>query len=245
MLAVPLTEAEIQPRLGDGLWVAAVNSPQATVIGGRHESIERLEEELKNAEVVTRRVASDQGSHTPLLDPVRPYLKRVAEGIHRAPPRIPMLSNVTGSWLSESEALDANHWCEHMCRSLRFEQGIGELLQNQEQILLEVGPGAGLSAMVRQHPKFRREMMSRVVTSLPGAFERATDTEHVAGRSGGSGSRAWASTGGDTSRAKISTARRWRRRPFPGGSPYGAWPSSVDRAESEIESNVLWTSKAC
>jgi thioesterase domain-containing protein/malonyl CoA-acyl carrier protein transacylase len=245
MLAVPLTEAEIQPRLGDGLWVAAVNSPQATIVGGRYGSIERLEEELKKAEVVTRRVASDQGSHTPLLDPVRPNLKRLAEGIHRAPPRLPMLSNVTGSWLTESEACDANHWCEHMCRALRFEQGIGELLQNQEQILLEVGPGAGLSAMVRQHPRFRREMMGRVLTSLPGAFERATDTEHVAGSLG----RLWVEgvdvdwrgyfAGEDRHHAVPAVA------PITGGSPYRDSPSSGDGAESGIESKVFCTSNAC
>ena len=34
MLAVPLPESELKARLGDDLWVAAVNSPQATVVGG-------------------------------------------------------------------------------------------------------------------------------------------------------------------------------------------------------------------
>ena len=181
MLAVPRPEGEVLPWLGDGLWVAAVNSPQATVVGGREESICRLEEQLKEVEIVTRRVASDQGSHTPLLDPVRPHLKQLAEGIRREAPKIAMLSNVTGSWLSASEALDANHWCEHMCGSLRFEQGIGKLLENPDQVILEVGPGAGLGAMVRQHPAFRREMMGRVLPSLPGAWDRLPDQEHVAG----------------------------------------------------------------
>jgi thioesterase domain-containing protein/malonyl CoA-acyl carrier protein transacylase/acyl carrier protein len=180
MLAVSLAEAEIQPRLGEGMWVAAVNSPQATVVVGREESIRRLEEELHKEDVATRRVASDQGSHTPFLNPVRPHLKRLAEGILREPPQIPMLSNVTGSWLSASEAQDANHWCEHMCRSLRFQEGIGNLLQNQEQVLLEVGPGAGLGSMVRQHPLFGRERMGRVLSSLPGAWERVPDRENVA-----------------------------------------------------------------
>ena len=119
--------------------------------------------------------------HTPLLDPVRTAPERLAEGMRREPPRIPMLSNVTGSWLSAAESQDANHWCEHMCRSLRFEEGIGELLRNQEQVLLEVGPGAGLGAMVRQHPRFGRERTGRVLSSLPGAWERVPDRENVAG----------------------------------------------------------------
>ena len=76
MLAVRSPESEIQPRLGEGLWVAAVNSPQATVVGGREESIQPARRGTPEVEVVTRRVASDQGSHTPLLDPFRPHLKR-------------------------------------------------------------------------------------------------------------------------------------------------------------------------
>jgi thioesterase domain-containing protein/malonyl CoA-acyl carrier protein transacylase/acyl carrier protein len=179
MLAVPLTEPEIAPRLGDGLWVAAVNSPQATVVGGRPDASERLEAQLSESSVASRRVASDQGSHTPLLDKVRPHLRALAAGMRRETPQIPMLSNVTGSWLTAAEAQDPNHWCEHMCRTLRFEQGIGHLLENREQVLLEVGPGAGLSAMVRQHSLFGREMMSRVVSSLPGAWEKISDRENV------------------------------------------------------------------
>jgi phthiocerol/phenolphthiocerol synthesis type-I polyketide synthase E len=68
-----------------------------------------------------------------------------------------------------------------MCGPVRFEEGAGELLRNQQQILLEVGPGAGLGAMVRQHASFRRERMGHVLPSLPGAWDRATDREHVAG----------------------------------------------------------------
>ena len=76
---------------------------------------------------------------------------------------------------------DPFYWCEHMCGPVRFEEGVGELLRNQHQILLEVGPGAGLGAMVRQHAGFNRERTGRVLASLPGAWDRATDREHVAG----------------------------------------------------------------
>ena len=181
MLAVPLTEAELTPRLGDGVWVAAVNSPQATVVGGREDAIQRLEEELKQAEVATRRVASEQGSHTPLLDAARDNLRRLTESMRRNRPRIPMLSNVTGRWLTAADAQNADYWCDHMCGTLRFEAGVGELLQNEKQVLLEVGPGAGLGSMVRQHPGCGRERMGRVLASLPAGWDRVTDREHVAG----------------------------------------------------------------
>ena len=242
---MPLTEAEIMPRLGEGLWVAAVNSPQATVVGGRPDAIRQLEDELQKIEVATRRVASDQGSHTPLLYPIRPHLKQLAEGIRHAPPRVPMLSNVTGSWLTASRAQDANHWCDHMCCSLRFEQGIGELLQKENLAVLELGPGAGLGAMVRQNPRFERKMMTRVMASLPGPWERVNDQEHLAGVLG----RLWVEgvsidwgsyfAGDNRQRGEFAAD------PLPGDGLYRSCPSGEDQTENEIGGNVFCTSNRC
>ena len=181
MLAVPVAEAEIRPRLGEGVWVAAANSPQATVLGGREDAIQKLEAELQEAGIVARRVVSMNGTHTPLLAPVKANLKHLVEGMRRESPRIPMLSNVTGTWLTEADAQDPNYWGEHMCGTLRFEEGVGQLLQGEACLLLEVGPGAGLGAMVRQHTLCGREQMGRVFASLPAAWDRVTEREHVTG----------------------------------------------------------------
>ena len=182
MLAVPLAEEEIQPRLGEGLWVAAINSPQATVVGGRRGVDPTAGRGTPRHRC--RDTPSGLGpgfAHAP-AGPHSAEPEAIGRGRSpREPPQIPMLSNVTGSWLSAAEAQDPNHWCEHMCGSLRFQQGIGELLENPEQVVLELGPGAGLGAMVRQHPRFVREMMGRVLPSLPGSWDQVPDQENVAG----------------------------------------------------------------
>ncbi len=206
MLAVPLAEAELGPLLGEDLWFAAINSPQATVVGGREASIERLEEKLKGMEVVTRRVASEQGSHTPLLDPVRSDLSQLVARIGRDEPRIPLWSNVTGQWLTAVDAQDVDYWGAHMCGPVRFEQGVGELLRNQELIILEVGPGAGLGAMVRQNADFGRERMGACcqVCRAPGIGQRIEST--WPGYWGGCGCREPKSTGRHTTR---ETPDKW------------------------------------
>ena len=181
MLAVPMAEAEVRPRLGEGVWVAAANSPQATVLGGREDAVVRLEGELQADGVVTRRVVSMNGTHTPLLAPVKANLRRLVEGMRREPPRVPMLSNVTGTWLTAEDSQDAGYWGEHMCGTLRFEEGVDELLRGGDRVLLEVGPGAGLGAMVRQHALCGPDQMGRVLASLPAAWDRVTEREHVAG----------------------------------------------------------------
>ncbi len=161
MLAVAAGEADVLPRLGDGVWLAAVNSPQATIVGGRTESIERLEGELQSVGIATRRVVSMHGTHTPLLSAVKGNLLRLAERMGHVPPQIPMLSNVTGTWLTAADAQDSGYWGAHMCGTLRFEAGVAELLRKQETVLLEIGPGAGLGAMVRQHPLCSKDQAVR------------------------------------------------------------------------------------
>ena len=68
-----------------------------------------------------------------------------------------------------------------MCGTVRFEPGVGELLRKPERILLELGAGAGLGAMVRQHTAFSRDRGGRVLSSLPSAWDRLPEGEHVAG----------------------------------------------------------------
>lgn len=212
MLAVPAAESEIQPYLADGLWIAAANSPQASVVGGREEAIRGLEERLAAAGMVARRVISMNGTHTPLLDPVRAPFGRFVAGIRRETPRVPMLSNVTGRWLTDQEARDPDYWCRQMCSTLRFEAGAGELLRFGDLILLEIGPGAGLGAMIRQHAACGRDRMGRVLASLPAAWDRISEREHVASTLG----RLWAEGAAVDWRAYLDLRPTMRESDSPG-----------------------------
>jgi len=54
------------------------------------------------------------------------------------PPKIPYVSNVTGTWITAKEATDPSYGL-HLRSSVRFEQGLRELLKEPERVL-EVGP---------------------------------------------------------------------------------------------------------
>jgi len=68
-----------------------------------------------------------------------------------------------------------------MCRTVRFEAGVKELLGDGEKVVLELGPGGGMGALVRQQAGMGREGMKRVLGSLPGQWEKAGEEEHAAG----------------------------------------------------------------
>lgn len=109
MLAVAAGEADVSPRLGDGVWLAAVNSPQATVVGGRSESIERLEGELQIS-----RVRDAPGG----LDARDPHaVARRGEGEPAAPGRGNMARPAT-----DPDAFECHRNLAHRggCRGLRL-----------------------------------------------------------------------------------------------------------------------------
>jgi len=59
-------------------------------------------------------------------------------------PRIPYLSNVTGTWVTAADALDADYWVRHLREASRFADGLRRLLAEPGRVLLEIGPGDDL-----------------------------------------------------------------------------------------------------
>jgi len=177
MLAVPLPEEELCRELGDHLDLAAVNGPGDCVVAGGEPAIAELERRLDGRGVVSRRLETDRAFHSRALRPIfRPLADRLRR-IELAPPRIPYLSGVTGGWIEDRQAVDPEHWAEHSCATVRFGDGLVELLRDPEQLLLEVGPGQSLGVVARRHPG--RDAGQPVLTSLRHRDYRGSDLAHL------------------------------------------------------------------
>ncbi|MEM8779747.1 MAG: SDR family NAD(P)-dependent oxidoreductase [Cyanobacteria bacterium P01_G01_bin.49] len=51
----------------------------------------------------------------------------------------------------DAQATDPNYWTQHLRQSVRFSDGITQLLQTGDRLFLEVGPGRTLSTLAKQH----------------------------------------------------------------------------------------------
>ena len=102
-------------------------------------------------------------------------MTELAGSIHLAEPRIPFLSNVSGTWITSAQATDPRYWAKHTYRTVRFADGVGELLQTPDRILLEVGPGQNLSSFVFQHPAFKKDRGFVVLPSLRNGYDGQAD----------------------------------------------------------------------
>jgi acyl transferase domain-containing protein len=154
MLAVPLPEQEVAPLLEGSLGLAAVNGPSQCVVSGPQEAVEELESRLSARGVECQRLRTSHAFHSPMMEPVlSAFLERVS-AVDRHAPKIPYVSNLTGTWITENEAVDPRYWARHLRETVRFAEGLRELVKESPRVLLEVGPGQTLGGLVRQQPEW-------------------------------------------------------------------------------------------
>jgi amino acid adenylation domain-containing protein len=175
MLAVSLSADEVLPFLGADVSIAAVNAPELCTLAGPTAAVEAVRSALLSAGHVARRLPTTHAFHSPMMRAAAAPLAALAARMALRPPRIPIVSNLTGTWMTAAEATDPAYWARHLCETVRFAHGAGELLREPGRLLLEVGPGQTLGAFMRQRPPEDGRPAPEVVPSLRHAYEDADD----------------------------------------------------------------------
>ncbi len=175
MLSVPLAVDEVRPLLPDVLSIAAVNSPTQTVVSGRAHDLAAFEQVLLEKEVEARRVNLAIAPHSAMLDEVLPAFR---DGLRRITFHRPVrrfISNLTGTWITDEDAVDPEYWVRHLRRTVRFSDGLAELCTDASLVFLEVGPGQALGSFVRQQPS----RPSAVLASLRHVDDDTADLQYT------------------------------------------------------------------
>jgi acyl transferase domain-containing protein/thioesterase domain-containing protein len=148
MAAVPLPAGDIY--LDGTLSLAAINNPSMCVVSGPTASIAALEERLAKQSIASRRLVTSHAFHSTMMDPILGAFEERLRTITLHPPRLPYLSNVTGTWIQQEEATDPAYWARHLRGTVRFSDNLAELLCNPSNLLVEVGPGNVLATLARE-----------------------------------------------------------------------------------------------
>ncbi|WP_435592015.1 SDR family NAD(P)-dependent oxidoreductase [Nocardia sp. bgisy118] len=163
MLAVALGESAVAELAGDCV-VAAVNSPLQTVLSGTEEAVAALSARLVDTGVRHHRLVTSHAFHSPLMEPMLDEFVRRLRTVPFHRPSIRFGSNVTGTWITDEEALNPEYWGSQVRSAVRYSGNVIRLLADEpEAVILEVGPSAVGTTMLREHDEAR----SRVtVTSM-------------------------------------------------------------------------------
>ena len=152
MLAVSRPEAELRQLLERGIAVAAVNAPDQTVCSGTVEAILKLERILADRGVASMRLKTSHANHSTMMEPAARAFAAEFAGVPRRAPSIRWISNVTGTWITEGDAADPAYWSRQMLATVRFADGLEEVLRDGSTVLLEVGPGRALTGLATRLP---------------------------------------------------------------------------------------------
>lgn len=153
MLAIAASAAELAPWLHGDVVVAAVNGPRQTMIAGSAGPLAETLRQLRDAEYTCVEVRATTAFHSPA---VRPAVSTdIYEGVALRPPAAGLWSAYTVAPLTDELAVSPEFWASHPVEPVLFGPALDALLDTEDLLLLEAGPGQGLSSLARRHPRVR------------------------------------------------------------------------------------------
>lgn len=151
MLSVRIEEEQLKTILPAGLSIAAVNSKKLCVVAGPEDAITKFTEELSGKGIPARLLLTSHAFHSLMMDDIVEPFKQVVKSVTLNKPVKPVVSTVTGTWLSEAQATDPEYWAQHLRSTVRFAAALDTVTEDDSRLLLESGPGNILATLARQH----------------------------------------------------------------------------------------------
>jgi amino acid adenylation domain-containing protein len=173
MLSVPLPADKIKFLLGQELSLAAINQPSQCVVSGSIAAVETLQNQLAAQGIECRRLHTSHAFHSHEMEPILAAFVERVKKVTLNPPKLPYISNLTGTWITITQATNPNYYAQHLRSTVLFAQGVEKLLATPEQVLLEVGAGHTLTTLIKRHPA--KAATQKVLNSVRHPQEKQSD----------------------------------------------------------------------
>jgi len=172
MLSVRADAEKLETILPAGLSIAAVNSNKLCVVAGPDSEVAAFADGLEKMDIPGRLLHTSHAFHSAMMDDIVAPFEAVVKSVKLYPPVKPVVSTVTGTWLTEAEATNPQYWANHLRKTVRFAAAVDTLQEDDGRLLLEVGPGTVLATLSRQQ-------VTKKNTPIISGFEKnETTTEY-------------------------------------------------------------------
>ncbi|MFF5665412.1 SDR family NAD(P)-dependent oxidoreductase [Streptomyces griseofuscus] len=143
MASVGLDRAGVEAALADagadGVSVAVLAAPHATVVSGDADQIDHLIDRWGREGIAAVPIAVDVASHSAHVEPLLGDLREALHDLSPRPPQIPFYSTVSEDPL-RAPLLDADYWCANLRRPVRFQPTVAVAAQERHKIYVEISP---------------------------------------------------------------------------------------------------------
>ena len=142
----------IRTSLPEGLSLAANNAPKLCVVAGPTDLVQAYIENLDRQGIKCNFLHTSHAFHSSAMDPILGAFEDVVRRIPKQVPQKPVISTVSGTWLSDEEARNDRYWVRHVRETVNFSDAISFARKELNGVFLEVGPGRVTATLTRQHP---------------------------------------------------------------------------------------------
>ncbi|MBA4260157.1 MAG: non-ribosomal peptide synthetase/polyketide synthase [Legionella sp.] len=176
MILLETTEEELYNYLKDfNLDLALHNTTHHYVVSGDKTNILALENHLNLLTKPYRKLPIQHAFHSQLMSSIEESFLELFSNITLNEPQIPIVSNLTGNWLTAEEAMSKEYWYRHMRETVRFCESIQLILHDKHPLFIEIGPGQGLCQFVTEISQNKKHC----VFTLPNHQKKTSDTYQI------------------------------------------------------------------
>jgi amino acid adenylation domain-containing protein/thioester reductase-like protein len=147
MVSLEATGAEATAAMSlldvqDKVDIAGYNTPTQTVLSGDKQAVELVADHF--ARQLGRKVKTldvSHAFHSSHMDDMLPIFLAVVKTLHFSPPKVPVVSSLTGLLAEEGQLEQPEYWVQQARQAVRFSDGIQTIYYQQGvKIFLELGP---------------------------------------------------------------------------------------------------------
>ncbi len=161
------------------------------VVSGPADAVTAFSSELIGAGVRVKALRTSCAFHSRLMDPILDDLEALGEGLDAKPPLIPLVGNVSGRALRQSETIDGAYVRAHARRTVEFAKGAEALAKLGADVLVEIGPHPVLAPLARMAwpegvepppvvPSLHRDEDAGFAGAFAAAYEAGLELDHRA-----------------------------------------------------------------
>lgn len=146
-----------------GFEIAAENSENQCTISFNSHSTDSVRSALDANGIRYIPLNTSHAFHSSAFDPVLKDFSNYVNSFTLKPPEIPMISCLTGDFLSPIQAVSGDYWSNQMRHTIQFKKGISTVTRD-DVLFLEIGPDTHLTGLAKQNQGIANN--NSVVSSL-------------------------------------------------------------------------------
>lgn len=182
MLVVKASDDEIAVVLrGQSYETTCINSPIETVIAGAVENVDSLKELLTAAGLKSTLLKVPYAFHSSQMNPILADLVQLAGGVKFAEPQIPVVCPLDGTIVREGGKFDPQYLVQHTRKPVNMYRALEEARNGRiitdRSLLLEIGPHAAVTGMVKSTMQRGRQSWDIISTTLKSLYEGGADID--------------------------------------------------------------------